>query len=200
MQARLKNLILATALAAVPLLAVPTPGSAQYGSNPPPAPAPGTVKPAPAPAPAPAPVPAPATVKPAPAPVPAASVVKDSTGGGLITFEAVLVDPTGKAQKKSAAVDVKVAGVSLIDADATDGKPKQGQAHIHYQLDKGPVIATTLKYPDDNDSPITPPHSKPPLLILGGAVFWSPAPQSVIDKALEKEKNTVSIKGVPWSR
>jgi hypothetical protein len=78
-----------------------------------------------------------------PAPAPGASVTKDSTGGGLITFEAVLVDAPAKALKKSAAVDVKVAAVTLIDADATDGKPKAGQAHIHHQLDKGPIIATT---------------------------------------------------------
>jgi len=66
-----------------------------------------------------------------------------STGGGLITFEATLVDASAKALKKTATVDVKVAAIGLVDPDTTDGKPKPGQAHLHYQLDKGPIIATT---------------------------------------------------------
>lgn len=73
----------------------------------------------------------------------AANVTKDSIGGGLVTFEAVLVDAPAKALKKSATVDVKVAAINLVDPDATDGKPKAGQGHLHYQLDKGPIIATT---------------------------------------------------------
>ena len=63
--------------------------------------------------------------------------------GGEITFRANLVNPTVKAAQKSATVEVKVTGVNLIDPDTTDGKPHAGQAHLHYQLDGGPVVATT---------------------------------------------------------
>ncbi len=75
--------------------------------------------------------------------LPQSSQIKDTTGGGLITFEAKLVDPSVKATKKTATVEVKVAGIGLVDPDQVGEKPQAGQAHLHYQLDGGPIIATT---------------------------------------------------------
>ena len=77
------------------------------------------------------------------APAPAVSQVKDTQGGGLITFEAKLVDPAVKAKSKTATVEVKIEASHLVDPDTTDGKPHPGQRHLHYQLDNGPIIATT---------------------------------------------------------
>ncbi|HKY63543.1 MAG TPA: hypothetical protein VJR29_09000 [bacterium] len=85
----------------------------------------------------------PTTTAPAPAPAPGASQVKDTQGGGLVTFDAKLVDPAVKAKTKSATVDTKVAGTHMVDPDSTNGKPAPGQNHLHYQLDNGPIIATT---------------------------------------------------------
>jgi len=59
------------------------------------------------------------------------------------TLKATLVDAAKKAEAKSATVQVTVGGIQLIDPDKTHGHAKKGQGHLHYQLDNGPVIATT---------------------------------------------------------
>ncbi len=59
------------------------------------------------------------------------------------TLKATLVDAAKKAQAKTATVQVTVSGVKLIDPDKTHGQVKKGQGHLHYQLDNGPIIATT---------------------------------------------------------
>ena len=56
---------------------------------------------------------------------------------------AKLVDPEKKAQEKAATVQVQVSGVKLIDPAAAKEQPRKGQGHLHYQVDGGPVIATT---------------------------------------------------------
>ena len=62
---------------------------------------------------------------------------------GAPTLQAKLVDPEKKAQGKSATVEVKVTGLKLTDPAAVNEKPMTGQGHVHYQVDDGPVIATT---------------------------------------------------------
>lgn len=59
------------------------------------------------------------------------------------TLKATLVDAAKKAEGKTATVQVTVSGVKLIDPDKTHGQVKKGEGHLHYQLDNGPVIATT---------------------------------------------------------
>jgi hypothetical protein len=56
---------------------------------------------------------------------------------------AKLVDPEKKAAERGATVEVTVSGVQLTDPATADEKAAAGQAHLHYQVDKGPVIATT---------------------------------------------------------
>jgi hypothetical protein len=56
---------------------------------------------------------------------------------------AELVDAQAKAANKEATVTVKVTGVQLVDPATVNNKPQQGQGHLHYQVDDGPVIATT---------------------------------------------------------
>jgi hypothetical protein len=60
-----------------------------------------------------------------------------------LDFSASLDDPEQKAQEQTATVEVKVAGIQLIDSAAVNEQPQSGQAHLHYQLDNGPIIATT---------------------------------------------------------
>lgn len=73
-------------------------------------------------------------------------VTESSTGKGAgqsATMTASLVDPAINAKDKSATVKVEVAGMKLIDPALTNKQPKKGEGHLHYQVDDGPVIATT---------------------------------------------------------
>lgn len=62
---------------------------------------------------------------------------------GTPELSAKLSDPEKKAQEHTATVEVRVAGIQLIDPAAVNEQPQQGQGHLHYQVDTGPVIATT---------------------------------------------------------
>ena len=62
---------------------------------------------------------------------------------GNLKLTAVLVDAEAKAQKKEATVKVTVTGATMTDPALAKEKPKTGQAHLHYQVDNGPIIATT---------------------------------------------------------
>jgi hypothetical protein len=53
---------------------------------------------------------------------------------------ATLVDPDMQAKMKAAVVQVTVSNVQLVEAG---GPPVEGQGHLHYQVDEGPVVATT---------------------------------------------------------
>jgi hypothetical protein len=65
------------------------------------------------------------------------------TAHGNLKLTAVLVDAEAKAQKKEATVKVTVTGATMTDPALAKEKPKTGQAHLHYQVDNGPIIATT---------------------------------------------------------
>jgi hypothetical protein len=56
---------------------------------------------------------------------------------------AVLIDADKKALKHAATVSVVVEGLKLVDPDTEKGTAHDGQGHLHYRLDGGPVIATT---------------------------------------------------------
>jgi hypothetical protein len=58
------------------------------------------------------------------------------------TMTAKLVDPDKKAAEGAATVEVTVSGVELTDPAIANEKPVPGQGHLHYQVDKGPVVAT----------------------------------------------------------
>jgi hypothetical protein len=62
---------------------------------------------------------------------------------GTPALTAKLVDPETKAQQKAATVDVKVTGIRIIDPAKVNEQPRTGQGHLHYQVDDGPIIATT---------------------------------------------------------
>jgi len=58
-------------------------------------------------------------------------------------LSATLIDRDQKAKAREATIQVQVSGVEMVDPASVHEKPQQGQAHLHYQLDSGPVIATT---------------------------------------------------------
>lgn len=58
-------------------------------------------------------------------------------------FSAILVDPQSFAEQRSVIVRVKVDGLRLVDPYETQGEPKSSEAHLHYRVDQGAIIATT---------------------------------------------------------
>ena len=63
--------------------------------------------------------------------------------GQTATMTASLIDAEKNARDKSATVEVRVTGIELIDPALTNKQPMKGQGHLHYQVDDGPVVATT---------------------------------------------------------
>ena len=59
------------------------------------------------------------------------------------TLDASLTDAEKLAQKGSATVQVQTSGIELVDPASVQEKPRDGQGHLHYRVDDGPVIATT---------------------------------------------------------
>jgi hemolysin activation/secretion protein len=68
---------------------------------------------------------------------------KPPEAGQAVEFSAKLLDREKKAQAQEATVEVKLAGIQLIDPAAVNEQPQRGQGHLHYQVGNGPVIATT---------------------------------------------------------
>ena len=71
-----------------------------------------------------------------------AAAVQSGTGQAP-ELSATLSDAEKKAREQTATVEAKVAGIQLIDPAAVNEQPQSGQGHLHYQLDNGPIIATT---------------------------------------------------------
>lgn len=67
----------------------------------------------------------------------------ETSQAGTPTLTATLVDAEKKAKQKAATVEVKTTGIELIDPAKVNEQPKAGQGHLHYQVDNGPIIATT---------------------------------------------------------
>ena len=68
-------------------------------------------------------------------------IVDHGTGQGVIAV--TLLNAAQQASAKSATVDVKVAGLNLVDPATVGNVAQAGQGHLHYKVDDGPVIATT---------------------------------------------------------
>ena len=58
------------------------------------------------------------------------------------TMTAKLIDAEKKAAGRAATVEVTTSGVELVDPAISMEKAVLGQGHLHYQVDKGPIIAT----------------------------------------------------------
>jgi hypothetical protein len=77
----------------------------------------------------------------APSGAPAADAPE--SGEAAPTLKVVIVPADPKTLKKSATVKVEVQGLKLVDPGSVRGESVVGEGHLHYQLDLGPVIATT---------------------------------------------------------
>jgi hypothetical protein len=60
------------------------------------------------------------------------------------TLDASLVDAEKLAAKAGATVEARVTGIELVDPASVQERPRAGQGHLHYRVDDGPVIATTV--------------------------------------------------------
>ena len=58
-------------------------------------------------------------------------------------LSASLMQPEQKAKKHEAGVQVQVTGIDIVEPATANEKPAPGQGHLHYQLDSGPIVATT---------------------------------------------------------
>jgi hypothetical protein len=63
-------------------------------------------------------------------------------GGAKPSLTAKLIDADKKAALGNATAEVTTSGIELVDPTISMEKPVPGQGHLHYQVDKGPVIAT----------------------------------------------------------
>jgi Family of unknown function (DUF6130) len=92
--------------------------------------------------------------KPSPSPSPGASDAAaapstrpmepaTATGANAMSLTATLVDPEAKAKKQAATVKVTTRGLRVVDPALSGEKPIKGQGHLHYQVDDGPIVATT---------------------------------------------------------
>lgn len=68
---------------------------------------------------------------------------QETPAKGTATLTATLVDAEKKAAQKAATVEVKTTGINLTDPAKANEMAKAGEGHLHYQVDDGPVIATT---------------------------------------------------------
>jgi hypothetical protein len=59
------------------------------------------------------------------------------------SLSARLIDQQTKSMQRAATVEVSVTGVQLVDPGTTGEAVTAGQGHLHYQVDNGPIIATT---------------------------------------------------------
>jgi hypothetical protein len=57
-------------------------------------------------------------------------------------LDAKLVMTEAGAREGSATVQVSVSGIEMVDPAQVQEKPREGQGHLHYQVDQGPIIAT----------------------------------------------------------
>lgn len=75
---------------------------------------------------------------------PAVQVIDAQAPGAATkpTMTAKLIDPEKKAAGRAATVEVTTSGVELVDPALSMEKAVPGQGHLHYQVDKGPIIAT----------------------------------------------------------
>jgi hypothetical protein len=73
---------------------------------------------------------------------PAAAAEKAASG--KLELQASLVDMDSNAAKQSAVVRVEVEGAELVDPELAKPDAKLVQAHLHYRVDDGPVIATPV--------------------------------------------------------
>ena len=110
---------------------------------------------------------------------------------------AKLVDPDKKAASGGATVEVTTSGVQLTDPALSNEKPVPGQGHLHYQVDKGPVVATPtakLSYHE------LAPGSHTILVVLVGNDHKPLGPQQQLTVTVPKAPSAASTTGTSGTK
>jgi hypothetical protein len=75
----------------------------------------------------------------------AAEMPEKTSSTTAAVLAARLIDAERKALGRAATVEVDVTGIELVDPVSVNLVPSEGQGHLHYRVDEGPVVATTVK-------------------------------------------------------
>jgi hypothetical protein len=102
---------------------------------------------------------------------------------------AKLIDADKKAADKAATVEVTTSGVELTDPAISHEKAVPGQGHLHYQLDKGPVVATPAAKLSFHD---LTPGAHTILIVLAGNDHKPLGPQQQLTVMVPKSATMVS--------
>lgn len=108
------------------------------------------------------------------------------------TMTAKLIDPDKKAATRAATVEVTTSGVELVDPAISMEKAVPGQGHLHYQLDKGAVIATPAAKLSFHE---LPPGTHTILVVLAGNDHKPLGPQQSLTVTVPKAMTTVGTQG-----
>ena len=66
-----------------------------------------------------------------------------TSAAGQPVLRAELLDKDAKAAKHAATVQAQATNVTIVDPATTGERARAGQAHYHYQVDGGPIVAST---------------------------------------------------------
>lgn len=78
----------------------------------------------------------------APTPVERAQGAAAQSGAPVTMYSSILVDQAGDRQD-AATVTVNIEGLRLVEPSAAPQPARPGEGHLHYRVDRGPVIATS---------------------------------------------------------
>jgi hypothetical protein len=105
------------------------------------------------------------------------------------SLTAKLIDAEKKAATRSATVEVTTVGVELVDPALSMEKAVTGQGHLHYQLDKGPVIATPSAKLSFHE---LTPGAHTIVVMLAGNDHKPLGPQQTLNVTIPKPMTTVA--------
>ena len=105
------------------------------------------------------------------------------------TMTAKLIDPEKKAAGRAATVEVTTSGVELVDPALSMEKAVTGQGHLHYQVDKGPVIATPSAKLSFHE---LAPGAHTIMVVLAGNDHKPLGPQQTLNVTVPKAMTNVS--------
>jgi hypothetical protein len=101
---------------------------------------------------------------------------------------AKLIDADKKAADRAATIEVTTSGVELTDPAISHEKAVPGQGHLHYQLDKGPVVATPAAKLSFHE---LTPGAHTILVVLAGNDHKPLGPQEQLTVTVPKPATTV---------
>ena len=110
------------------------------------------------------------------------------------SMTAKLIDPEKKAAERAATVEVTTSGIQLVDPALSMEKNVTGQGHLHYQVDKGPVVATPSAKLSFHE---LTPGSHTIVVVLAGNDHRPLGPQQTLTVTVPQPATPVSTSSTP---